>query len=262
VGRRSSVSWLIALTIAAGIGLAAFVVVPFRTCPTCRGLAKKLADPVTRTVRYRIDCPECSDRCSVTQLRHLKGSLVTPQVSRLLQSQRENRQTEFLPDLDQVSTAGGRDPAEVSGSKYFPARKMVVAAVFVRAQENPLVLVLLRGLPTLRSKEGTAGLVLVDMDGKVLDYVHIAVNSWWGSIAPDLVSDGTADGAVAAIDAQCDLIGELQATADTERPPNIHAVFDGNDRTLPPRAGLRRTWRVALKGGRFELLPSPTAANR
>ncbi len=260
--RRRSIGWLLALTAVVGLGLVVFIAVPIRSCPTCRSLAKKLVDPVTKTVPFRVNCPACGGPGTVTGLLRLKGSLVTQPVSRLLQSQRESRQQEFVLKLDEVASAAGKIPGEVSGESFYPAERSG-NGFFVQAAGKWLVLIILRGtlqplgfssMP-VRGKS-SAGLVLLGMDGRVLDYLHCSCDSIWGSMIPEIL-DGAPDGAVVAIHAR-------NETGDDRdlRYANVTAHQPGGSKEFPNQVNAVKICRIAVKDERFDILTPPTPAKR
>jgi hypothetical protein len=247
VGRRRFFpAGLAALTLGVAVLLVVFTVLPIRSCPTCKGIAKKVSDPGSGTVPVHIGCPECGDRGSVTEPRRWKGSLVPAQVTRLLQCWRPERTKEFLPCFSQVVTLSGRDPEEVLGTKTFGSQ-WTGAAVFVRAEGKGYVLVLLHGDD--RRWNGLEGLLLLGMDGRVLDYVQAAgLNGW--HLEMDLL-DPKDDG-IASIRAQ----RMFQPEEVGEVP--LKVLLEGSGRSLPmPPGSDPKHWLVRVKGGRFEIVSAP-----
>jgi hypothetical protein len=259
VARRPSLAWLLALAAVAGLGLVVFIAVPLRSCPTCRSLAKKLADPVTKTVPFRVNCPECGDRGTVTELRRLKGPLVSQPVSRLLQSQRGGRQADFVLKLDDVATGAGKIPGDVSGESFFPGDRSG-GGVFIRSEEKPLVLIVLQGTergPIFNRNPGSSmGLVLLGMDGRVLDYLHCSCDDAWGSMLPELL-DGAADGALVEIQAR-----SLPPEDRNIRDAKVTAHQPAGREDFPTQASARKLVRVTVKDERFEFLAPPKAAKK
>jgi hypothetical protein len=246
--RRFSAAGLAVLTLVVAVMLVVFTTLPIRSCPTCKGVAKKVADPETGVAPVRIGCPECGDRGSVTEPRRWKGPLVPPQVTRLLQCWREDRSKEFLPSFHQVAKLSGRDPEAVLGTGSFGG-EWSGGAVFLKAEGKDYVLVVLHGRGGRWN--GLEGLVLLDMDGRVQDYVHLAgVNGWW--LRMDLMDRPSKDETVALFEGRrMDLGGE------TKDDP-LKVDLEGSGRTLPAQPGAdRKTWLVRVKSGRFEVLSAP-----
>jgi len=254
VARRCSLGWLISLAAVVSLGLVVFIAVPIRSCPTCRSLAKKLADPVTNTVPFRVNCPECADRGTVTELRRLKGPLVSQAVSRLLQSQRERRQSDFVLKLDQVATEAGKIPGDVSGESFYPGPR-IGSGLFVRAGEKTLVLVVLQGVRQGQdSAASSAGLVLLSLDGRVLDTLHCSCHPAWGTMVPEIL-DGAPDGAVVALFARNETgeAGELRNALVT-----AHQLASGHE--FPTGVSAQKVCRIGVKDDRFDILAPAKAA--
>jgi len=255
VGRRSSVGWLVALIAIVGIGLVVFVAVPLRTCPTCRGLAKKLAAP-SGAVSFRVNCPECADRGTVTQSRYLRGSLLAPQVARLFQSQRDERLKDFAKYLDQVAALGGKNPDDVSGASFFPGQRWGLLRFLLWEDKNYILVEILDMTPA--ANQSGVGVVLLGLDGRVLDYLHCACNSNWGSLALEVLESRSPDGALLTIHAHQGNQGKETDIRDA----NMRASLDGSGREYPMQLGAQMDVRIGLKNGRFEVLTAPKTGSR
>jgi hypothetical protein len=246
---------------AAGLGaLAALVVVllvgvtalPIRSCPTCRGVAKRVA--AEAGFLPDIACPECADRGAVTETRRWMGSLVPPAVTRLLQCWREERKNEFVPSLDQIAALSGADPEAVLGTRTFGG-KWRGEAVFIRSEGKDFVLVNLRG--DERRWDGLAGLVLLGMDGRILDYFQCGSANGW-TLAMEPGERASKDERVATVTAQSLSLadGVLPPPAETESYP-VKAAFEGGARRFPAEPGAKtKGWLVRVKSGRFEIVPA------
>ncbi len=246
--RKFSAAGLAALTLAVSAMLVVFTALPIRSCPTCRGVAKKFADPETGIVQVNIGCPACGDRGSVTEPRRWRGSLVPPQVTRLLQCWRQERNEQFIPNFDRVVMLSGRDPEEVLGTKTFGGR-WSGAAVFVKVEGKDYVLVILRGSDNRWN--GLEGLVLLGMDGRVLDYFQCAgVNAW--NLEMTMLDRPRKDETVATLS-----VWRLDLSEHPSDDP-VKVVFEGVGRTLPAQPGVNpKAWLVRVKGGRFEFVSIP-----
>ena len=236
------------LIVVVSIMLVVFTTLPIRSCPTCKGVAKKFADPETGYVHVKIGCPECGDRGSVTEPRRWKGSMVAPQVTRLLQCWREERTKAFLTSLDQIATLSGRDPELVLGTKSLGAQ-WSGAAVFTKSEGKDFVLVILRGHDNRWN--GLEGLVLLGMDGRVLDSFQCAgVGGWW--LHMNVLERPSKDETVAVLNVQRMLASEEAAEEA------VKAVREGVAGPLPAQAGPDpKSWLVRVKGGRFEIVNAP-----
>jgi hypothetical protein len=246
--RRFAPAGLAVLILGVAVLLVVFTALPIRSCPTCKGVARKFADPESGIVQVHIGCPECGDRGSVTEPRRWKGSLVPPQVTRLLQCWRPERAKEFIPSLDQVAMLSGRDPEDVLGTKTFGGH-WTGAAVFVKAEGKDYVLVILHGDD--RRWNGLEGLLLLGMDGRVLDYLQAAGLNGWNLELDALPEPSTGD-VVASMSAvrllQAEEAGELA----------VKVVVEGSGRTVPiPPGPDPKHWLVRVKGGRFEIVSAP-----
>jgi hypothetical protein len=248
VGRRFSAGWLAALVAVALLSTIVLVALPIRSCPTCKGIAKKMVDPKTGTVDTRIGCPECGDRGSVTEPQRWGGPLVPPQVTRLLQCWRPERQKDFIPSLKQVAELSGRDPAEILGTKTFGG-DWSGAAVFLRSEGRVFVLVSLWGHHPRWN--GLEGLLLLGMDGRVLDYFHGAGASGW-FLAKEIPVEPSKDGTVAVLTARAIL------SPDASADDPVKVELEGAGRSFPAQAGARdKCWLVQVKNGRFEFVTLP-----
>ncbi|HVE39156.1 MAG TPA: hypothetical protein VNM14_04660 [Planctomycetota bacterium] len=244
--RTFSAAGLAVLTLAVAAMLVVFTVLPIRSCPTCKGVAKRFA-PGTEYVPS-IACPECNDRGTVTEPRRWRGSLVPPQVTRLLQCWREERKKEFVPCLDQVAMLSGRDPEQVLGTKTFGGQ-WGGCAVFIKSEGKDFVLVILRGYD--RRWNGLEGLALLGMDGQVLDYFQAAGVDGW-HLVMDMVERPSKDETVACVYVQA------MVQPDEAGKIGVKAVLEGVGRTFPPQPGADpKAWLVRVKRGRFEIVTAP-----
>jgi hypothetical protein len=260
VVRRYSLGWLAALIAVVTLGLLVILALPIRTCPTCRGLARKLADPETGFVSSRIGCPECGDRGSVTEPQRWKGSLVSPQVSRLLQCGRPERRGEFVPTLDEIAALSGGDPGDVLGTKAFGGQ-WSGAARFLQSEGKDFVLVVLRGYSKFWN--GLEGLALLGMDGRVLDHVHCGCAPG-GLLTMEVLDEARADGTVAVLLARWGLLPEeFNPGPEQRRTFPLKAVLEGSGREFPAQEGARdKAWLVRIRTGHFEILVEPAAGPR
>jgi hypothetical protein len=248
VRRRPSVAGLAVLIAALSVTLVVVTALPIRSCPTCKGIAKKFADPESGTVPVRIGCPECGDRGSVTEPRRWKGSLVASQVTRLLQCWREERKKDFVPSFFHLAQLSGRDPEEVLGSKAFGGQ-WSGGALFTKSEGKDFVLVLLHG--SERRWNGLEGLVLLGTDGRILDTLHCAgLNGWWLHL--DLLERPAGDESVASITVQ------RMVPAEEAGLEAVRTSLDGAGRSFPAQPGAdNKSWLVRVKGARFEIVSAP-----
>ncbi len=82
--RRSSATWLVVLVLIVAAALAASVVLPFKTCPTCRGLYfRKVQEPAGHgpavVLDIPVDCVDCGEpgatpeSCVIRHSGHVVG---------------------------------------------------------------------------------------------------------------------------------------------------------------------------------------------
>jgi hypothetical protein len=243
---------LVALMVVSVLATAALVVVPFRPCPTCNALTKK----INRT-DVRLNCPDCGDRGKVSFPRSQRGPGVPEHVARLIRMRR--RQYELLPEYRDLLTMRSRwVPDEVTGYKFFGTWPDDWDLRFIRAEEKTYLVVLLsHGSADLEGQTG-AGMVLLSPEGVVLDYIHATHKPGPHIVFPAFV-ENAADGTIAGVRG-----GDRSETIEPFKPPVLAEVYQAGvagSRACPstaqtPSERVRADglFRVGIMGDRFTFI--------
>jgi hypothetical protein len=189
------------------VTLLAFVALPIgsvcvtRPCPDCGGADAGRSTFVRkpgycRTPVAPIRCPRCGDRGRVSALRALRGSDLNPEIGELIRSEKDPYHRNVLVLLDRVVGRAGRDPAKVCG--WTSPRTVANGwARFVRDGEKDYVLALF--YPDARPGPVRAGVLLLDLKGRVLDYLAYEGEVDQSSVDARFPEGSPADGAVATV---------------------------------------------------------------
>lgn len=170
--------WLVgAIVVLTSLGLAAFLI-PFRPCGTCDGLA--MAIHFRTSPSYppapppRIDCPDCADRGTVSLFRSWKPA-VSPEIGAIVRGLKDPNASESLPELEQLLSKEG-----MSVSPHMRLTRGSVQRIRPRfaTSNDRTVLLLATDSPGLRVPGNpTAGVLLLDLRGRILDYVFASCSS-------------------------------------------------------------------------------------
>ena len=109
-----------------------------------------------------------------------------------------------------------------------------------------------------RRWDGLAGLVLLGMDGRILDYFQCGSANGW-MLSMELGERASKVDRVATVRAQSLFLADdvLPPPAETESYP-VKAAFEGGARRFPAEPGAKtKGWLVRVKSGRFEIAPAP-----
>jgi len=148
--------------------------------------------------------------------------------------------------LGEIATQAQRDPGEVSGTKFFSGLRDA-SVQFRRTENRDVLLVVIHQRGVFIPGESAAGVVLLSLEGRVLDYLHVGCSSREGRLDPKLV-EGSSEGEVVEIRAWDFLEsgGPVDATYATQWPEP-----EGSSRNYRTKSVRMKTCHVSLKGDRL-----------
>jgi hypothetical protein len=185
---RSS-AWLSGLLlVVTGLGLAGSLI-RYRLCGTCDGLAYYLAQAIKprhpAEALPRLDCPDCGDRRNISLFKSWMMPNVAEPVSLILRSLCGPEEGGALVALKQLVLQDGKNPDDLQLQSSDVA---ITNARFFESEGKTSLLLL------LETEAPAAEIVMIEPEGRVLDYVRVACTDSTADLRAAFLKDSGPDG--------------------------------------------------------------------